>query len=152
MDTIDAKIINLLIQNSRMNASEIAENVKLSVSAVIERIKKLEISGVIRKYTLVLNNALIGKDVMAMISISVEHPRYNQAFEEAIRANKHVVECNYIAGDVDYLLKVIVTNTQSLERLLFEIKSLQGVSKTKTNIILSSIKDEHSMQIKATKK
>lgn len=152
MDSIDSKILNLLRQNSRTNASDIAEVVKLSVSAVIERIKKLETNGTVKQYTLIINPAKVGKDVMALISVSIEHPRYNEDFENAIIANRSIMECNYIAGDYDYLLRVVTTNTQSLERILFEIKSIKGVARTKTHVILSVIKEEHSVHVSATKK
>lgn len=151
MDNTDIKIINLLRKNSRANASEISEKIKLSVSAVIERIKKLENSGVILGYTVMLNNQMIGKDVMALMSVSIDHPKYNDAFEAAVLQNPHITECHYIAGDFDYLLKVVTENTKSLERVLNDIKSVQGVSKTKTNIVFSTTKNDHSVALKAKK-
>lgn len=151
MDNTDIKIINLLRKNSRANASEIAEKIKLSVSAVIERIKKLENNGIILGYTVVLDNEKIGKDVVAMMSVSIDHPKYNGAFEAAVLANPHISECHYIAGDFDYLLKVITDNTKSLEKVLNEIKGVQGVSKTKTSIVFSSPKNDYSIGLKAKK-
>lgn len=151
LDNTDVKIINLLRKNSRTNASEIAEKIKLSVSTVIERIKKLENNGVILGYTVVLDNASIGKDVVAMMSVSIDHPKYNEAFEASVLQNPHITECHYIAGDFDYLLKVITDNTKSLEKVLNDIKSLQGVSKTKTSIVFSTPKLEFSVALKAKK-
>lgn len=149
MDNTDIKIINLLRKNARSNASEIAEKIKLSVSAVIERMKKLEASGFVLGYTVLLDHSKIGKDVVAMMSISIEHPKYNDAFEAAVIQNPNITECHYVAGDFDYLLKVITDNTKSLEKVLNEIKSLQGVSKTKTSIVFSSPKNEFSVDLKA---
>ncbi|MDD3947095.1 MAG: Lrp/AsnC family transcriptional regulator [Clostridia bacterium] len=149
MDNTDIKIINLLRKNARSNASEIAEKIKLSVSAVIERMKKLEASGFVLGYTVLLDHSKIGKDVIAMMSISIEHPKYNDAFEAAVIQNPNITECHYVAGDFDYLLKVITDNTKSLEKVLNEIKSLQGVSKTKTSIVFSSPKNEFSVDLKA---
>lgn len=151
LDNTDIKIINLLRKNSRANASEIAETIKLSVSAVIERIKKLENNGIILGYTVVLDNCAVGKDVLAMMSVSIEHPKHNAAFEAAILQNPNILECHYIAGDFDYLLKVITDNTKSLEKTLNEIKSLHGVSKTKTHIVFSSPKNEVSIALKVKK-
>jgi len=151
LDNTDVKIINLLRKNSRVGASEIAEKIKLSVSAVIERIKKLESSGVILGYTLILDNSMIGKDVIAMMSVSIDHPKYNDAFEAAVLQEPHITECHYIAGDFDYLLKVITDNTKSLERILNEIKSVPGVSKTKTSIVFSTPKNDYSVALKAKK-
>jgi len=144
MDSTDIKIINCLSNNARMNSSDIAEKVSLSVSAVIERIKKLENSGVIKKYTLILDNSALGKDVSAMMFVNMENPRFNAGFETMVKAHSQITECNYMAGDYDYLLKIITTNTSSLERVLNDIKGVQGVSKTRTMIILSTIKQEYT--------
>lgn len=151
MDNTDVKIINLLRKNSRVGASEIAEIIKLSVSAVIERIKKLENAGIILGYTVILDNEKIGKDVMAMMSVGIEHPKFNAAFEAAVLQEPHITECHYTAGDFDYLLKIITDNTKSLERVLNEIKSLPGVSKTKTSIVFSTPKNDYSVALKAKK-
>ena len=78
MDSIDVKILGCLKENARQNASAIGEYVNMSVSAVIERIKKLENSGVIQQYTLLLDTKKIGKDISAFISVSLEHPKYNE--------------------------------------------------------------------------
>lgn len=152
MDNIDVRIINCLTENSRMNASDISEKVKLSVSAVIERIKKLESSGIIKQYSLILDNTALGKDISALISVSLDHPRYNAVFEEMIKNNNHIVEAHYIAGDYDYFLKIVTNNTKTLEKVLNEIKSISGVSKTRTMIIFSTIKEAHSSPIKLIKK
>lgn len=71
MDSIDVKILGCLKENARQNASAIGEYVNMSVSAVIERIKKLENSGVIQQYTLLLDTKKIGKDISAFISVSL---------------------------------------------------------------------------------
>lgn len=152
MDNIDVRIINCLTENSRMNASDISEKVKLSVSAVIERIKKLESSGIIKQYSLILDNTALGKDISALISVSLDHPRYNAVFEEMIKNNNHIVEAHYIAGDYDYFLKIVTNNTKTLEKVLNEIKSISGVNKTRTMIIFSTIKEAHSSPIKLIKK
>lgn len=148
MDVIDVKILNALINNSRCNASEISDNVGLSVSAVIERMKKLESSGVIKKYTVILDNTLLGKDVFALIMVTLEHPKYNEGFVSAMIENEFVTECHYLAGDFDYQLKITTFNTNRLERLLNDIKGIEGVSKTKTMIILSTLKNEYTNLIK----
>lgn len=148
MDIIDIKIINALINNSRCNASEISDVVGLSVSAVIERIKKLETAGIIKKYTVILDNAVLGKDVSALIMVSLDHPKYNESFVKAMIDNESISECHYLAGDFDYQLKIATYNTKRLERLLNDIKGITGVSKTKTMVILSTLKNEYSNLIK----
>ena len=151
MDNTDIKILDCLCKNARANASEIAEKVKLSTSAVIERMKKLENSGTIKGYTAVLDNQKLGKDVIAMMSVAIDHPKFNDNFVDEMRRNNHITECMYIAGDFDYLLKVVTDNTQTLESVLNYIKSIQGVSKTKTNIVLSTPKNVYAIPHKTKK-
>ncbi|MEG1612635.1 MAG: Lrp/AsnC family transcriptional regulator [Clostridia bacterium] len=151
MDTIDIKILSCLSKNARANASEIAETVKLSTSAVIERIKKLENNGTIKGYTAILDAQKLNKDVIAMMSVAIDHPKYNDGFVSEVMQNHHITECLYIAGDFDYLLKVITDNTHTLEGVLNCIKSIPGVSKTKTNIVLSTQKNEYAIPLKAKK-
>ena len=90
MDNIDAKILHCLTQDARMNASQISQNVSLSVSAVIERMKKLEASGLIRGYTAIIDERLAGYDVQALISIRLEHPKYNQEFSQQMCNHERV--------------------------------------------------------------
>jgi Lrp/AsnC family leucine-responsive transcriptional regulator len=147
MDLTDVKIINCLIYNARMSSSEIAVKVNLSVSAVIERIKKLEAKGIIEQYTLILNNASMGKDITAMMFVDMENPRFNTFFEEMVKVNPNIVECHYMAGDYDFLIKICTANTLSLEKVLNDIKLVQGISKTRTIIILSTIKEQYTTPI-----
>ncbi len=145
IDSIDLQIIKSLKENARVNASEIGEKVNMSVSAVIERMRKLETAGVILKYTVVLDHKKIGKDVSAFISVSLEHPKYNDRFIDAVKQNPEIVECNYVTGDFDFLLKVITSSTDTLTELLNQIKSLSGVSLTRTLVVLSATKNEFTV-------
>ncbi len=145
MDQVDIKILDYLRANARMSASVIGEHVNLSVSAVIERIKKLENQGIIKQYTVVLDSKLIGKDIAAFISVSLEHPKYNAGFIESVKNSSQITECHYITGDSDFILKVITDSTQSLEGILNLIKSIKGVSQTKTLVILSTLKRDVSV-------
>lgn len=143
MDDIDIKILEMLKDNSRVNASVIAETIGMSVSAVAERIRKLENSGVIGKYTLVLDPKLVGLDVVAFISVSLEHPKYNDNFIASLNENPHVIECHYITGDFDFMLKVMTTSMDGLAGVLNVIKSIKGVSLTRTLVVLSTSKNEY---------
>jgi Lrp/AsnC family leucine-responsive transcriptional regulator len=145
MDNIDIKILDQLKENARVSASEIGEKVNMSVSAVIERIKKMENSGIIKQYTLILDSKLINQDVSAFISISLDHPKYNESFIASVLDHKRIVECHYITGDSDFLLKVVIDSTGSLEKVLNDIKSIQGVSMTRTLVVLSTVKNEYTV-------
>ena len=142
MDKIDRTILSLLTKNARANSSEIAEKVSLSPSACIERIKKLEANGLITGYTAIVDNEKLGKDVLALMSVAIEHPKYNDGFVKAVEQNKNITECFYLAGEFDYYIKVMTDNIVKLEKVLNSIKSIPGVSKTKTNIVLNVTKNQ----------
>ncbi len=145
MDNIDVKILDQLKQNSRVSASEIGDKINMSVSAVIERIKKMESSGVIKQYTLILDSKLVNQDVSAFISVGIDHPKYNESFIKSVIAHKQIVECHYITGDADFLLKAVIDSTASLEKVLTDIKSIPGVSMTRTLVVLSTVKNEYTV-------
>ena len=140
MDNIDIKILECLTKDARMNASQISTTVNLSVSAVIERMKKLENSGLIRGYTALIDERLAGYDVQAMISIRLEHPKYNQSFVKQMREHHCVMECYYITGDFDYIARVSTGSTEELTKVLNDIKQIPGVSLTRTYVLLDNIK------------
>ena len=140
MDLIDYKILECLKENSRQNATDIGPKINLSTSAVIERIKKLERSGIIKQHTILLDQNLLGRDLIAFINVRLDHPKYYENFVEKINSELPVCECYYIAGDFDFLLKVMAQSREDLEAILTDIKSINGVSLTRTSVVLSTNK------------
>ena len=140
MDHIDAKILRCLTKDARMNASQISQQVNLSVSAVIERMKKMESSGLIRGYTAVIDERMAGFDVQSLISIRLEHPKYNAEFARQMQAHECIVECFYITGDFDYMARISAGSTEELTKVLHYIKQIPGVSLTRTYVVLDNIK------------
>lgn len=142
MDLIDYRLLECLKENSRENATNIGAKINLSTSAVIERIKKLESQGVIQGYTTIINQSVVGRETMAFIYVSLEHPKYNENFIRLINENTSIAECHYIAGDFDFILKVITQKGKVLEEILNYIKAIDGVSLTRTTVVLSTNKCE----------
>ena len=145
MDHIDIKILRCLTKDARMNASQISQRVNLSISAVIERMKKLESSGLIKGYTAVIDEKQAGFNVQAMISIRLEHPKYNQEFNRQMCNHECVMECFYITGDFDYIARIGVSSTEELTKVLHDIKQIPGVSLTRTYVVLDNIKQNTSV-------
>ena len=85
MDYLDQQILMKLKENARQSASDISKEIHLSVSTVIDRIRKMESSGVIESYTVITDEKKTGNDVTALMEISLEHPRYNELFIENIK-------------------------------------------------------------------
>ena len=84
----------------------------------------------------------MGRELFAFIYVSLEHPKCYENFVEKIKENPSVVECYYIAGDFDFILKVVTKTGKTLEEILNYIKSIGGVSLTRTSVVLSTNKCE----------
>ena len=142
MDVTDQRILESLKQNSRMTASDIGKRVGLSVPAVSERIRKLEEAGVIEAYTVKINREKTGHKLLAFVFVGIEHTKHIDNFRTRIVACEPVLECHHLAGEYDYLLKVLVEDTTQLERFLSDtLKQLPGVVKSNTMISLSTMKE-----------
>jgi Lrp/AsnC family transcriptional regulator, leucine-responsive regulatory protein len=145
MDNLDIKILKLLQTDSRMTVSQISSQINLSIPAVSDRLKKLEAGGIIEKYVTIINPACFHKELTAVMFITLERPKFTEKFVEFVQAEDEILECHYLAGDFDYALKIITENTVTLEKLLNRIKSAQGVIKTRTIVVLSTVKNQHSI-------
>lgn len=145
MDSIDSKILETLQQNSRISISELSKKVNLSLSAVSERLKKLEASDIIEKYTVILNSNALGQELSVFMSISLESPNNTNKFLNSIACEKEILECHYVTGEYDYILKITTKSTQTLEALMNRIKSLPGIKRTQTNVVLSTVKNNFSV-------
>lgn len=138
MDVVDAKIIELLMANSRMSGADIARKVHLSLPAVTERLKKLSETGVIESFTVKLSNGRFDWNLKAFIKVWVDHEHAEDIVQE-ITTCPPVLECHHIAGDYDLLLKVLVKDTQELEYFLTkQLKVIKGISRTSTTIVLDT--------------
>ena len=145
MDNSDIKILKLLQGNARITASEIASRINLSIPAVSDRLKKLDASGIIEKYTAILSAKRLQKNLTVIMFVSLENPKFADKFIDIVQKEDEIIECHYLAGDFDYALKIITENTETLERILNRIKLVAGVQKTKTTVTLSTIKNTHSV-------
>jgi len=147
MDPADRRIVDLLQRNARTTQSEVAKAVGLSQPAVAERIRKLEERGVITGYAARVDAAELGIDVTAFIGVGIEHPKFFDEFTQKVKRLDEVLECHRVAGEDSYLLKVKTRNTRSLDRLLVEgLRTIPGVTRTHTTIVLASIKEETYVQ------
>jgi Lrp/AsnC family transcriptional regulator, leucine-responsive regulatory protein len=123
--------------------SEIARQVGLSTAAVHERLKKLEASGVIRRWTALIDGASVGAGITAFVEVFLDHPRHEPALLERVVRLDEVLECHHVTGEFSLLLKVRVHDMEALKHLLlYQLGSLEGVSRTRTVIVLSTVKEE----------
>ena len=145
LDEIDYKIMRCLKKNAREKASAISEEISLSVSAVIERIRQLETAGIITGYTAIFDQKQLGNDMTALMEVSLEHPRYYDDFCNLISSIDSIVTCYYMTGDYDFMLRIVTDSSDSLELIHRRIKSMEGVSATETHFVLRGVKNEYSV-------
>lgn len=145
IDEIDAKILELLQRSGRMKRSDVAEEVDLSISAVSERMRKLEERGVIEGYTAVVDAKRLRLDITAFIRVSVDGSEHYPEFVSRVTDMEHVLELHSITGEGSHLMKVRVKDTTYLEHFLSEIQALPGVRRTTTSIVLSTFKETRAV-------
>jgi Lrp/AsnC family leucine-responsive transcriptional regulator len=149
LDDIDVKILHILQLDGRRRLADIAEQVDLSAPAVMERVKKLESGGIIRGYQALLDSKKIGKDITAFIGVSIGNQRDMDKFARQMMKYPDVLECHHVTGDESFILKVKSGNTGSLEKLLGEIRSVDGVTRTVTRVVLSTAKEGQALELDA---
>lgn len=137
MEEIDRKIVSLLSRNGRMSFTELARQAGLSVSAVHQRVRRLEADGVITGYAALCNPDVIGLPLTAFVSIKPFDPAAPDDVPQLLAPVPAIEACHSVAGDENYILKVRVASPAALEDLLQQIRSLANVS-TRTTIVLST--------------
>ena len=138
LDQIDIQILALLQEHCKMPLAKIGQRVGLSAPAVIERIKKLEENGVITGYTATLDPRKLGCDITAFIGVLTSSPRGITDVELQIGQRPDVLECHHVTGGYTLLLKVRTENTTTLEQLISHLRSIEGVARTETMVVLST--------------
>jgi len=150
LDLIDKQIVNLLQQNSKANIKEIALKIGLTQTPTYERIKRLEKSGVIQQYVAVLNKEKIGfnVEVFCQVTLLVHSKELITKFEKAINKIDEVIECFHVAGNYDYLLKIIVKDMKSYQLFLKnKLSVLDSVGNVQSTFVMSSTKDTSILKV-----
>jgi Lrp/AsnC family transcriptional regulator, leucine-responsive regulatory protein len=137
VEEIDRKIVSLLSRNGRMSFTELARQAGLSVSAVHQRVRRLEADGVITGYVALCNADVIGLPLTAFVSIKPFDPAAPDDLPNRLSDLEAIEACHSVAGDENYILKVRVASPTALEDLLQQIRSLANVS-TRTTVVLST--------------
>lgn len=144
LDEIDQIILSELQANSRISNVDLAAKVELSPPAVHGRIKRLEQDGYVQAYTAILNREQLGYDMLCFVGVKLElHQRKHvDQFHETVQTMPEVLECHFMTGDSDYLLKIAVRNRKHLEQFLLErLSILPGIARINTSIVLTEIKN-----------
>jgi Lrp/AsnC family transcriptional regulator, leucine-responsive regulatory protein len=136
-DPVTQKLLSLLRKDARAKYAELGEAINLSAPAVYERVRKLEKCGVIARYTIDVAPQALDLNLCAFVQIRLEHAS-SEAAAELLAKRSEVEECHSVAGEDCLLAKVRTKDAPSLNQLLLEIKSLPGVQRTLTTIVLAT--------------
>ncbi|HDR9872841.1 TPA: Lrp/AsnC family transcriptional regulator [Burkholderia cenocepacia] len=143
LDRIDVAILNQLQKNARITNAELAKIVNLSTTPCFNRVKTIENLGLIKQQVTLLNPELLGLNLNVFISVSLERQVEDalKIFEEAISTRPEVMECYLMTGDADYLLRVVVPDTKSLERfILNHLTKIKGISNIRSSFSLKQVR------------
>ena len=139
---LDKTISRILMIDATLTNEQIGEKIGLSQSATNERIRKLKKEGIIKKTIALIDRNFLDLNLGAFIFLVVEGRENNILFLKQILSHPNIIECHHITGDYSYVLKIFCKDTQALENLITDfIKEQKGVTKTMTQIILSSSKE-----------
>ncbi len=141
LDRIDREILRLLRTDGRMSVAAIAKAVRLSGPAVHERIRKLEQQGVVQGYTAVLSPEVLDRPHVAFVLVTLKEGNEFVADDpivERICSEPDVLEFHRVAGEDCYLIKIRTATNKDLEQILRRIRSMRGVARTRTTIVLST--------------
>ena len=138
LDSVDFRLLEVLQDDCRTSLARLGEIVGLSAPSVLERVKKLEAGGVIAGYHAVIDARRVGLDVTAFIGVITSVPDRIGETEHDIGQLEDVLEVHHVTGEYSLLLKAKTANTSSLERLISRLRSLDGVARTETLVVLST--------------
>lgn len=150
LDLIDQKLLKLLQENSKQTNKELSLQLNLSVTAVYERIKKLEKNKVINRYVALVNKEKVGRGFVVFCQIKlIQHTKeYLTKFEKEVIALNEVMECYHISGEYDYLLKILVKDMAAFrEFMVTKLTTLNHIGSTQSSFVISDVKNETSVLI-----
>jgi DNA-binding Lrp family transcriptional regulator len=139
MDATDLEIVALLRENARRSYQDIGQRVHLSAPAVKRRVDRLEHEGVILGYTAVIDPPVFGWHAEAFVDLYCEGKMPGGAIKRAVEDEPGVVSAHTVAGEASALLHVMAQDTKDLEAVLERIRASDGVSRTVTQVVLSTL-------------
>ena len=150
LDAINIEILNELQRDGRLSNLELSQRVHLSPSACLRRVKQLEATGVIARYAALLNAKAVGQHGTSFTIVNLEtltNPVL-EAFEQAVRDEPRVLDCYYVAGSNDYLIRFTYRDAEDLERFHTEVlMRLPGVMRSNSMLVLRTVKRTTALRL-----
>ncbi|ETN94817.1 Lrp/AsnC family transcriptional regulator, leucine-responsive regulatory protein [Zhouia amylolytica] len=151
LDAIDIQLLEALQKDAKQSVKQLAEQVNLSVTPVHERIKKMENSGLIKEYVAVIDPDLLGKNLVAYCQVTlVRHKEEQfQEFEAYMNTLDEVMEVSYVAGNYDFLIKVLLRDMDEFQYfILHKLSKLEVISNIQSSFVIKSFKNNSAIKIR----
>ena len=150
LDTTDKKLINLLQQDGKQTTKQLSLQLNLSVTAVYERVKKLENKKVIDKYVAIINKNKIEKSFLVFCHLKlIQHANeYVTTFEREILKLEEVSECFHVSGDYDYILKIYVKDMEAYRNfMLTKLTTIKYIGSTHSTFAIEEVKNTTAIHL-----
>ncbi|MCR9066138.1 MAG: Lrp/AsnC family transcriptional regulator [Cytophagales bacterium] len=150
MDSTDRKILKLLQENAQYTYKEIADKISLTQTPVFDRVKRMENEGIIQKYVTILDKKKVGNSltVFSQVTLTKQTVEISSVFDETIEKLPEVVECNFVSGGFDYLLKIIVPDMDTYHKFhQLKLSIIPGVSLINSYFVMSEVKSTTEIPI-----
>lgn len=150
LDSTDKKLINLLQNNSKQTTKQLSLPLHLSVTAVYERIKKLENRKVIEKYVAIVNKNKIEKSFLVFCHIKlIQHSKeYVTIFEREVIKLEEVSECFHVSGEYDYILKIYVKNMEEYrDFMVTKLTAIKYIGSTHSTFVIENVKNTTAINL-----
>lgn len=152
LDDLDRRLLVLLQRQGRATSVDLARRLGLSPPGLQRRVRRLEATGVIRGYTTLVDREAVGLDLLCFVEVKLAHHRPDcvARFRDEVQAIPEVLECHYLTGESDYLIKIVVPNHKALETVLFEgLMRVDGVDRIHTSIVVNEVKASTALPLEA---
>ena len=152
IDDLDRRLLTLLQREGRATSVDLARRLGLSPPGLQRRVRRLEAAGVIRGYTALVDRGAVGLDLLCFVEVKLAHHRPDcvARFRDEVQGIPEVLECHYLTGESDYLIKIVVPNHKALETVLFEgLMRIDGVDRIHTSIVVNEVKASTSLPLEA---
>ena len=150
LDNTDRKILEILQSNAKITNANLATKIGLSPAPTLERVKKLENSGVIKSYHAKLDSNIVGLGVSTFVMVSLKgHNKDNiEKFIASIDKIDEIIECHHITGSGDFILKITASDIAAYQKLMLEkVSDIDVVDNMQSMVVLSTFKDSKVMPI-----
>lgn len=150
LDATDRKLLNLLQQNSKQSTKQLSLQLNLSITAVYERIKKLENQHIITNYVALIDKKKVEKSFLVLCHVKLtQHSKQNvQSFEKEILKLEEVSECFHVSGDYDYIIKVYLKDMEAYrEFMVNKLTAIPNIGSTHSSFAIEEVKNSTHIEV-----